>query len=75
MNMTPKNNLERMIQLAEEFFAVKNDPSQISINRKVTLRLKNIHPNSMRKKTCTGPIAWVLANSNYTYINETIYYK
>jgi GNAT superfamily N-acetyltransferase len=57
----PKNNLVRMIQLAEEFFAVKNDPSQISINKKVMLKLKRIHPSTMTEKaTRNGPIAWIL---------------
>jgi GNAT superfamily N-acetyltransferase len=61
MNTKPKNNLVRMVQLAEEFFAVKNDPSQISINKKVMLKLKRIHPNTMtEKKASNGPIAWIL---------------
>jgi GNAT superfamily N-acetyltransferase len=61
MNTKPKNNLVRMIRLAEEFFATKKDPSQISINRKVMLRLKRIHPNTMTEKsTSKGPIAWIL---------------
>ena len=61
MNMPPKNNLVRMIQLAEDFFATKNDPSQISIDRKVMLKLKRIHPSTMTEKsTSKGPIAWIL---------------
>jgi hypothetical protein len=50
-----------MIRLAEEIFAVKNDPSQISVDRKTMLRLKKIHPNTMTEKsTNKGPIAWML---------------
>jgi len=50
-----------MIQLAEDFFATKNDPSQISIDRKVMLKLKRIHPSTMTEKsTSKGPIAWIL---------------
>jgi len=50
-----------MIQLAEEFFATKDDPSQISINNKVMRKLKRIHPSTMmEKKTSKGPIAWIL---------------
>lgn len=50
-----------MMQLAEDFFATKKDPSQISIDRKVMLRLKRIHPNTMTEKsTSKGPIAWIL---------------
>jgi ribosomal protein S18 acetylase RimI-like enzyme len=61
MSAKPQNNLARMIQLAEEFFAVKNDPSQISINKKVMLRLQRIHPSTMtEKRTSNGPIAWIL---------------
>jgi GNAT superfamily N-acetyltransferase len=61
MKPTPENNLERMIQLAEDFFATNNDPSQLSITRRVMLRLKNIHPDTMTEKsTSRGPIAWIL---------------
>ena len=61
MSTKPKNNLIRMIQLAEEFFATKDDPSQISINNKVMRKLKRIHPSTMmEKKTSKGPIAWIL---------------
>jgi GNAT superfamily N-acetyltransferase len=61
MSTIPKNNLVRMIKLAEEFFAIKDDPSQISINRKVMLKLKKIHRNTMTEKsTSKGPIAWIL---------------
>jgi GNAT superfamily N-acetyltransferase len=61
MNKAPENNLERMIQLAEKFFATDNDPSQISINRRVMLRLKHIHPDTIAEKsTSKGPIAWIL---------------
>jgi GNAT superfamily N-acetyltransferase len=50
-----------MIQLAEEFFATKNDPSQISIDQRVMRRLKRIHPSTMTEKsTSKGPIAWIL---------------
>lgn len=61
MNTVHKNNLVRMIQLAEEFFATKSDHSQISVNSKVMLKLNRIHPNTMmEKKTSKGPIAWNL---------------
>ena len=50
-----------MIQLAEEYFAAKDDPSQISVNSKVMLKLNRIHPSTMmEKKTSKGPIAWIL---------------
>lgn len=50
-----------MIQLAEDFFAVKNDPSQISVNKRVMRRLNHIHPETITEKsTSKGPIAWIL---------------
>ena len=54
-------NLQRMIQLADEFFETKNDPEQISIDRETMLRLKEIHPSTMEEKTTSdGPVAWIL---------------
>ncbi len=50
-----------MIQLADEFFAAKSDPLQISVDRKVIARLKKIHQSTMTEKSIsTGPIAWIL---------------
>ena len=61
MEAKAKNNLVRMIQLADEFFAAKNDPSQISVDDKVMLRLKKIHKNTITEKsTSKGPVAWIL---------------
>src|SRR3972149_5058917 len=57
----PDENLDRMIKLAVEFFETKNDPEQISINRKTIKRLKRIHPASMmEKRNKKGPVAWML---------------
>ena len=59
--VNPKNNLERMIQLADEFFAVRSDPSQISVNGTVMRRLQHIHPACItQKSTRNGPIVWIL---------------
>jgi hypothetical protein len=61
MNRQPKSNLERMIQLADDFFATTEDPAQISITRNVMLRLNKIHPSTMTEKnTRKGPVAWIL---------------
>ena len=61
MKKASNNNLERMIQLADEFFAVRTDPSQISVNGTVMRRLQHIHPASItQKSTRHGPIAWIL---------------
>lgn len=55
------SNLERMIRLAEEFFATKNDPAQISVTEEVMKRLREIHPASLSEHDDgNGPVAWVL---------------
>jgi hypothetical protein len=54
-------NLERMITLAGEFFKTKNDPDQISINKRSMTRLGKIHPSAMtERRNKKGPIAWML---------------
>jgi GNAT superfamily N-acetyltransferase len=54
-------NFRRMVQLADEFFGMRNDPSQISVDKKVIARLQRIHPATMmEKRTNQGPIAWIL---------------
>jgi len=56
-----KNNLERMIKLAEEFFEAKSDPLQITVTEETMERLRRIHPATMTEKTDEdGPIAWML---------------
>jgi GNAT superfamily N-acetyltransferase len=61
MKRAPKNNLERMIQLAEKVFAVRSDPSQLSVNGRVMHRLRRIHPSTITEKsTRNGPVAWML---------------
>lgn len=55
------NNLYRMIRLADEVFAVKNDPLQIAVDEEVMERLRSIHPRSLNQKgNEDGPVAWVL---------------
>lgn len=56
-----KSNFERMIQMAEDVFATKNDPAQLDINPQVIERLQTIHPSTVSEYTeGNGPIAWVL---------------
>jgi ribosomal protein S18 acetylase RimI-like enzyme len=56
-----KSNIERLIQLAEEVFAVKNDPDQLDVDQKVIERLKKIHPSTISEyNDGNGPVAWVL---------------
>lgn len=55
------DNFSRMIQLATEFFDVKNDPSQLDINEKVIERLHRIHYSTMGEmRDENGPIAWTI---------------
>jgi predicted GNAT family acetyltransferase len=55
------DNFERMIQLANEFFQMKDDPSQISVDEAVVQHLKAIHPRTMSERRDEhGPHAWIL---------------
>jgi len=57
----PIDNLERMIQLAQEFFNTKEDPDQISVDEETRARLLAIHPSTMTEvKNDDGPIVWIL---------------
>lgn len=50
-----------MIKLAEEFFNMKNDPTQLSVNEDIMKHLLEIHPSTLSEKTNeNGPIAWTL---------------
>ena len=56
-----EGNLTRMIQLAEQFFEVKNDPAQLAVTAEVIERLRLLHPRTLNEATDhNGPIAWVL---------------
>jgi ribosomal protein S18 acetylase RimI-like enzyme len=56
-----KSNFERMLQLADEVFAVKNDPTQLDVNQEVLERLMRIHPATVSEfDDGNGPVAWVL---------------
>ena len=55
------SNFERLIQLADEVFAVKSDPSQLDVNPEVRERLQQIHPSTISAfDDGNGPVAWVL---------------
>jgi GNAT superfamily N-acetyltransferase len=56
-----KSNFERMLQLAEDIFAVKNDPDQLDVNENVIAHLQRIHPATVSEyDNGEGPVAWVL---------------
>lgn len=57
----PPNNLERLIKLADEVFAVRNDPEQLNVDEHVISRLRRLHPSTvMEYSDRNGPVAWVL---------------
>lgn len=50
-----------MIQLADDVFAVKSDPSQLDVNQDVLERLQKLHPATISAyDDGNGPVAWVL---------------
>ncbi len=55
------SNFERMLQLAEDVFAVRNDPDQLDVNEDVLAHLRQIHPATVSEyDNGEGPVAWVL---------------
>ena len=55
------SNFERMIQLAEDVFAVKSDPDQLDVDQEVMERLQRIHPATVSEyDNGNGPVAWIL---------------
>jgi len=55
------SNFERLIQLADQVFAVKSDPSQLDVNPQVMERLQKMHPSTISAfDDGNGPVAWVL---------------
>src|SRR6185312_4231334 len=55
------DKMERMLQLVGEFFDVKNDPEQLSINEDVIKKLMQIHPSTrLEYNEGDGPIVWIL---------------
>jgi GNAT superfamily N-acetyltransferase len=56
-----KSNLERLIQLADEVFDMKNDPQQLNVDQEVIRRLSSMHPSTLSEYVNgNGPVAWVL---------------
>ena len=55
------SNFERMIQMAEDVFSVRNDPDQLSVDQDVIKRLQKIHPSSISEYSeGNGPLIWIL---------------
>lgn len=57
----PLSNFERMILLAEEVFATKDDPDQLDVNNEVIKHLQEIHPATVSEyDDGNGPVAWII---------------
>lgn len=55
------SNFERLIKLADEVFAVKDDPSQLDVNQDVLEHLHQMHTSTISEyNEGNGPVAWVL---------------
>ena len=70
-------NFERMIQMAEDIFAVKDDPNQLDISEAVMHRLHELHPNALIEvDEGEGPILWVILIPTTTALmNDFISHK
>ena len=56
-----KNNIQRLIQLADEVFAYKTDEQQLNVNPQVIERLQKIHPATISDyQDENGPVVWLL---------------
>ena len=57
----PLSNFERMILLAEEVFATKDDPDQLDVNNEVIKHLQEIHSATVSEyDDGNGPVAWII---------------
>ena len=55
------SNYTRMLQLADEVFAVHNDPTQLQVDAEVLAHLRRLHPASVSEAAdADGPVAWIL---------------
>jgi ribosomal protein S18 acetylase RimI-like enzyme len=55
------NNLQRMLQLVNEFFDTKNDSDQLQVTEEDRKRLEAIHPATMTEYVDgDGPVLWIL---------------
>lgn len=56
-----EKNFQRMMQLAEEAFDVRNDPEQLNVDEKVISRLVQIDPAAVSELANEdGPYCWIL---------------
>lgn len=54
-------NYRRLVQMADDVFSVKSDPTQLDVDQHVIERLKKIHPASVSEYSDEkGPAAWLI---------------
>ncbi|TAE51705.1 MAG: GNAT family N-acetyltransferase [Bacteroidetes bacterium] len=54
-------HFERMLQLADDIFATKDDPEQLDVDQDVLERLRSLHPSTVSEyDEGEGPAAWIL---------------
>lgn len=52
---------KRMVRLAEETFAARNDPEQLDVDEQVISRLQELHPATLsERQEAGGPVVWIL---------------
>ncbi|HEY1039149.1 MAG TPA: hypothetical protein VGF30_07070 [Bacteroidia bacterium] len=68
----PQPNFERMLQLAEDVFAVKNDPDQLDVDEHVIKHLISLHPSCVSEfADDNGPVVWILViPTTYAIMNK-----
>ena len=66
---TQNSNFTRMMQIIDEVFATRNDPSQLQVNEEVIEKLQKIHPVTIAEyNEGSGPCVWVLVIPTTTEI-------
>lgn len=64
-------NLERMLALVEEVFAVRDDPDQLRVDEEVIARLQRMHLATVGERDDgDGPVAWLLLLPTTTALME-----
>ena len=59
--MAISENLQRMIELADEVFSAHNDPAQLDVDEAVMKQLERIHPRTLSEHIeGDGPVVWIL---------------
>ena len=59
--LCPMRNYARMMQLADEVFAMHEDPTQLQVDQEVLAHLRRLHPATVGERAdADGPVAWVL---------------